>query len=60
MMGKCVSIQLFRKLEEKVNRLLSLHGADAKLTEEEKRLMDEVSDDIKNKRKGRFVSISEL
>jgi len=32
----------------------------AELTKEEKKLMEEASADIKNKKKERFVSISEL
>lgn len=36
-----------------------MHVADATLTNEEKKLVGEASADIRNKRKERFVSISE-
>lgn len=60
MKGEYVSVQEFKKLEEKVNKLLSVHELDYLLTREEKELVEEAKDDVKNKRKEKFVSINEL
>ena len=55
-----VSVHDFKRLEEKVNRLLIIHQLDSVLTDEEKRLVNEAKDDIKNKRKEKFANIGEL
>ena len=49
-----------QKLEEKVNKLLSIHELDSVLTTDEKALVEEVRDDIKNKRKGNFTSVDSI
>lgn len=55
-----VSVRDFKRLAEKVNRLLVVHEMDYLLTEEEKKLVSEAKEDIKSKRKGKFTRISEL
>ncbi len=55
-----VTITDFRRLEEKVNLLLSIHEGDATLTFEEKQLLTEAKDDIQNKRKEKFIKIEDL
>ncbi len=55
-----VSVQDFKKLEEKVNKLLLIHELDSILSKEEKQLLEEAKDDMKNKRNEKFVSVDEL
>ncbi len=55
-----VSVHDFKRLEKKVNRLLVIHQLDSFLTEEERKLISEVKDDIKNNRKENFASIDSL
>jgi hypothetical protein len=54
-----VSIEEFKKLEDKVNRILEVHALDEKLTKEEKVLVDEVKRDVKEK-KAVFVSVEDI
>lgn len=55
-----VSIQDFKKLEEKVNKLLVVHELDSLLTAKEKLIMEETREDLKNKRKDKFIGIDQL
>ena len=55
-----VSIDDFKKLEQKVNELLAVHELDKLLTSEEKQLVREAKNDIKNNRKENFISVDEL
>jgi len=55
-----VSVQDFKRLEEKVNRLLSIHELDSVLTGEEKQLVDEAREDIRNRKKEKFVNVNDL
>lgn len=59
-MYEYVSIQDFKKLEEKVNKLLTIHEQDLVLTSEERQLIEEVKNDIKNKKKDNFVSVDTI
>lgn len=54
-----VSIEEFKKLEDKVNRILEVHALDEKLTKEEKELVNEAKKDVKEKRTA-FVSIDNI
>jgi len=53
-----VSVEEFKKLEAKVNRILEAHALDEKLTEEEKELVKEAKKDIKEKKD--FASVEDL
>lgn len=44
-----VSMHDFRRLEEKVNRIIELHSADAELSAKEKKLVREAKKDIRKK-----------
>lgn len=54
-----VSIEEFKKLEAKVNRILEAHALDENLTKEEMELVKEAKRDIKEK-KANFASIDDL
>ena len=54
-----VSVEEFKKLEAKVNRILDAHALDEELTKEEKELVAEAKKDIKGKR-ANFVSADEI
>ncbi len=60
MKGEYVSIQEFKKLEEKVNKLLYVHELDHVLTCEEKKLVEEAERDIKVQKKENFAKVEEL
>jgi hypothetical protein len=50
-----VSIEKFKRLEAKVNRILDAHALDEKLTRKEQALVNEVKKDIK--KKSNFTSV---
>jgi len=60
MANGCVSITDFKRLEHKVNRLLSIHALDSSLSDEEKALVREAKEDIKGKKQGAFASINRI
>lgn len=60
MSNGCVSINDFKKLEQKVNRLLVIHELDAVLTEEEKKLVTEAKGDLASGKKEQFASIDKI
>lgn len=55
-----VSVTDFKKLEQKVNRLLVIHELDSMLTPEEKQLVSQAKTDINFKKKGVFVGVDGL
>lgn len=59
MEGAYVSVEEFKKLEAKVNRILDVHALDEELTKDEKGLIAEAKKDIKEKR-ANFVSLDEI
>ena len=54
-----VSVDDFKKLEKKVEHIIEFHSLDEELTTEEKKLVDEVKRDIKEK-KSNFSSVDDL
>ena len=60
MTNEFVSIDDFKKLENKVNKLLVIHEQDSVLTPAEKKLVAEAKSDLANKRKEKFVSIDDI
>jgi len=51
----CVSVEKFKRLEAKVNRILDVHALDEKLTRKEQGLVNEAKKDIK--KKSNFTSV---
>lgn len=60
MSDACVSINDFKRLEQKVNHLLVIHEMDSTLTAKERKLVQKAKMDIDSKKKGSFVPLSEL
>ena len=60
MASSYVTTQEFKRLEHKVKELTSLHEIDRVLTGEEKKLVNEVKEDLRNKRKENFISVEKI